>query len=81
MKIQKNISLAKYTTFRIGGRAKYFLTVKDKKDLIKAVNFAKKNKLPFFVLGGGSNLLISDKGFRGVVIKIENSKFKYKGGK
>lgn len=76
MKIQKNISLKNYTTFKIGGSAKYFCVVKDKNDLIEAASFAKKEKLPFFVLGGGSNLLVSDKGFKGLVIKIENYKLK-----
>lgn len=81
MKIQKNISLARYTTFRIGGRTKYFLVVKNKEDLILAINFVDKNKLPFFVLGGGSNLLVSDKKFNGVVIKIENCKLKIENSK
>jgi len=61
--------LKKYTTFKIGGPAKYFFVAKNKKDLIKAIKVAKKLKLPFFILGGGSNLLVSDKGFNGLVIK------------
>jgi UDP-N-acetylmuramate dehydrogenase len=69
MKFQRNISLAKYTTFRIGGRARYFFVAKTKNDLISAIKKAQKLKLPFFVLGGGSNLLVSDKGFNGLVIK------------
>ena len=76
MKFQRNISLAKYTTFRIGGQAKYFFIAKTKKDLILAIQEAKRKKLPFFILGNGSNILISDKGFDGLVIKIQNSKFK-----
>ena len=74
--IKKNISLAKYTTFRIGGPAKYFFVAKNGKNLIKAIKWAKVNKVPYFILGGGSNLLVSDKGFRGLVIKIQNLKFK-----
>ena len=66
---QKNVSLKNYTTFRIGGKAKYFFTAETKEDLIKAVVAAKELKLPFFILGGGSNLLVSDRGFRGLVIK------------
>jgi len=69
--IQKNISLAKYTTFKIGGKARYFFIAKTKKDLIKAISFAQKSKIPFFILGGGSNLLVSDKGYKGLVIKIQ----------
>jgi UDP-N-acetylmuramate dehydrogenase len=73
--IKKNVSLAHYTTFKIGGPADYFLIVKKKKDLIKAITIAKKLKLPVFVLGGGSNLLISDEGFSGLVIKIQFTKY------
>ena len=74
--IKKNVLLKNYTTFKIGGRAKYFFEAKNKEDLIKAISLAKKFKLPFFILGGGSNLLVSDKGFKGLVIKIQNTKYK-----
>ena len=73
--IQKNIPLKKYTTFRIGGPAQYFFKAKKKEDLIKAVETAERFNLPFFILGGGSNLLISDKGFKGLVIKNEAQRF------
>lgn len=79
--IKKNVSLENHATFRIGGKAKYFFVAKSKEDLIKAVKTAKKFKLPFFVLGGGSNILISDKVFKGMVIKNEARKFKIKGKK
>ena len=76
MKLQKNISLKKYTTFRIGGKAKYFFKAETKEDLIEAINLAKKKKLPFFILGGGSNILVADEGYNGLVIKLQitNSK-------
>ncbi len=74
-KIQKNVSLAEYTTFKIGGPAKYFCKVENKEELIKAIDFAKSKDLPFFVLGGGSNLLVSDQGFNGLAIKIQNTKY------
>ena len=74
--IKKNVLLKNYTTFKIGGRAKYFFIAKNTEDLIKAILVAKKFKLPFFILGGGSNLLVSDKGFKGLVIKIQNTKYK-----
>jgi UDP-N-acetylmuramate dehydrogenase len=73
--IQKNIKLAPYTTFKIGGPADYFFVAKTKEDLVKAIKVARKFKLPFFILAGGSNLLISDKGFKGLVIKNQSSKF------
>src|SRR3989338_3174836 len=76
MRTKKNVALKNYTTFKIGGPAKYFCIVKTEKDLLQAVKWANKNNLPFFILGGGSNLLVADKGFNGLVIKIENCKLK-----
>ncbi|MCX6796084.1 MAG: FAD-binding protein, partial [Candidatus Falkowbacteria bacterium] len=60
-KIQKNISLAPLTTFKIGGIAKFFIEVKSKEELIEAINWAKSQKIDFFILGGGSNILVNDK--------------------
>jgi UDP-N-acetylmuramate dehydrogenase len=77
-RIRKNVPLKNHTTFRIGGKAEYFFTAKTKEDIIEAVRWAVKRKLPFFILGGGSNVLISDKGFGGLVVKIENEKIKVK---
>jgi UDP-N-acetylmuramate dehydrogenase len=71
MKIQENVSLKEYTTFKIGGPAKFFCVVKNENDLIEAFNFSKKNKVPVFVLGGGSNILVADEGYQGLVIKME----------
>lgn len=70
LKIQENISLKEYTSMHVGGVAKYFLEVKDLSELKSAIEFAKINNLKIFVLGGGSNVLISDSGFNGLVIKI-----------
>jgi len=70
--IQRNILLKNYTTYKIGGPAKYFFDAKNKDDLIKVIAVAKKLKLPMIVLGGGSNILVSDKGFKGLVIKMNN---------
>ena len=71
MKIQENIPLASYTTFKIGGPARFFCIVTSVDEVKSAVIFAKENSVPFFVLGGGSNLLVSDTGFPGLVIKVE----------
>ena len=79
--LKKNVSLAPYTTFKIGGKAKYFYRAKTKENLIKALRVAKKLKVPFFVLGGGSNLLISDKGFNGLIIKQDIKRYKVLGKK
>ena len=77
--VKENVLLKNHTTFRIGGKAKYFFVAKDKEDIINAVSIAKKLKLPFFVLGGGSNTLVSDRGFEGLVIKIQNSRLRHSG--
>ena len=76
--VQKNISLKNYTTFKIGGSAKYFYLAKTKKDLMKAILMAKEKKLPFFILGGGSNILVADEGYKGIVIKVKSQKLKVK---
>ena len=73
--IQKDIPLAPLTTFRIGGPAKFFVEVKGEAELLEALDFAQENKLEFFVLGGGSNLLVSDKGFAGLVIRMKLNAF------
>ena len=73
--------LKDYTTYKIGGPAKHFFIAKTKEDLIGAVKTAKKLNLPVFILGGGSNLLISDKGFDGLVIKIDISGMELQGDK
>lgn len=69
-----NESLSRHTTFKIGGPAKYFCMVKSAEEIINAMSFAKKKKIPIFVLGGGSNILFSDRGFSGLVIKITGKK-------
>jgi len=75
-RVKTNVALKNHTTFKIGGKAKYFFEAQTKQDIIKALKVAKELNLPFFILGGGSNVLISDKGFNGLVIKIQKSKFK-----
>ena len=73
MQVQENIPLAPYTTFKIGGPAKFFTIVKNVSEIKQALTFAKEKGLQIFFLGGGSNVLFSDKGFNGLVIKLENS--------
>lgn len=66
-----NEPLKNHTTFKIGGPARFFVRVNSKQDLLKCLRAAHELKLPFLLLGGGSNLLISEKGFDGIVIKME----------
>ncbi len=68
--IRENCSLASYTTLKTGGVATYVITVKTEDDVTAAVTFATAQGLPFLVLGGGSNVLVSDEGFHGVVIHM-----------
>jgi len=79
--VRENVLLKSYTTFRIGGKARYFFVAKSKKDIIKAILVAKKFRLPFFILGGGSNILVSDRGFNGLVIRFQVSGFKFQKNK
>lgn len=72
--------LAKYTTFGIGGPADYFIVVRDYGEMIRAVMAAQKKDWPVFVLGGGSNILVSDKGWQGLVIKNQTDQMALKGG-
>ena len=70
MLLQENIPLAPLTTFRIGGPARFFVEAKSQGDVEEAVAFARQRELPLFVLGGGSNLVVSDSGWPGLVLKI-----------
>jgi UDP-N-acetylmuramate dehydrogenase len=79
MNIQKLVPLAKHTYFKLGGVADLFVEVKTKEELVEAVRYAIESKLPYLVLGGGSNVLVSDDGFRGLVIKNKTSVVKIKG--
>ncbi len=71
MRFEEFVSLAPYTTFWIGGRARWFVRATTENELAETVEFARERELPFFVLGGGSNLLVSDHGFPGVVLHVE----------
>jgi UDP-N-acetylmuramate dehydrogenase len=68
LKVREGVSLAPRTTFGVGGEARYFVEVKTEEDVVAAVAWAKERGLPLFVLGGGSNLLVRDEGFPGLVV-------------
>lgn len=71
--IQKDVVLAPYTTFKIGGPAKFFVSVSSTEEIQEALLWAREKEVPVFLLGGGSNILISDQGFQGLVIHLEES--------
>jgi UDP-N-acetylmuramate dehydrogenase len=70
VQLLENIPLAPLTTFKIGGPARYFVEASTIVELQEAVTFANSRSLPLFVLGGGSNLLVADEGWPGLVLKI-----------
>jgi UDP-N-acetylmuramate dehydrogenase len=70
MEIQEQVSLSPYTTLGIGGPARWFAEAETESDLVDAVTWAREERLPVFVLGGGSNLLIADNGFAGLVVHV-----------
>lgn len=71
MTIVENVPLAPFTTFKLGGEARFFCAARTERDVQEAINFAKQKHVPIFPLGGGSNVLIQDTGFPGLVVKIE----------
>lgn len=72
LKIENNVSLAPLSTFRIGGSADFYVTAVTPQEVAEAVEYAEQNKVPYYILGGGSNVLFSDKGFRGLIIHIND---------
>ena len=62
--------MRKHTTFRIGGPADFYLCPHSTKEVQQTVQICKEENLPYFILGNGSNLLVSDKGYRGVIIQL-----------
>jgi UDP-N-acetylmuramate dehydrogenase len=69
--MEENIALGPMTTLQVGGPARYLARVCSEGELVEAVEFARSAGLPVFVLGGGSNLLVADGGFDGVVLRME----------
>ncbi len=77
-RFKKNVSLKEWSAFKTGGAAKYFYIADEKSDLIDTIKKAKEARLRFFVLGGGSNVLFSDAGYNGLVIKNKIADFHIK---
>ncbi len=69
--IEENVSLKEFTTFKVGGNAKYFFVLKDKSEVPEVVRFAREKEIPLFVLGGGSNIIVADEELNACVIKNE----------
>ncbi|KPJ72408.1 hypothetical protein AMJ52_06410 [candidate division TA06 bacterium DG_78] len=69
--ILKNESLSRHTSFHIGGDTDYFIRVYSKKALMKVLEVIKRRRFKYFIIGTGTNLLVSDRGFHGVVIRLD----------
>jgi UDP-N-acetylmuramate dehydrogenase len=68
--IEQSVSLAPLTTLKVGGPARFFIRASDESQVVKAFKYAEENDLDVFILGGGSNILVSDNGFDGLVINV-----------
>jgi UDP-N-acetylmuramate dehydrogenase len=80
-RIKTDEPLARYTTFKVGGPADYFFEARSSEDLANAVSAARNLNVPVYILGGGSNILIGDKGIRGLVVRNLSSHIGIKGVK
>lgn len=74
LKLENNFSITQVTTLGIGGPAKKFVSVTSAEELIEAIQYATQNHLEYLVIGSGSNLLVSDQGFAGLIIKNQIAK-------
>jgi UDP-N-acetylmuramate dehydrogenase len=72
VEIKENFALAPLTTLTVGGAARFFASAENENEIVEAFDFAQKRDFQTFILGGGSNVLISDRGFDGLVLKIAN---------
>jgi len=69
MTFRENVSLAGHSNYKIGGPARYFCEPNNTEEVIEVVKWARSKRLPIFILGGGTNILFSEKGFAGLVLK------------
>ena len=76
--IKYNEPMKKHTTFKVGGNAEALITIKKEEELEEICKFAKETQTPITIIGNGSNILVTDKGIKGIVAKIDIQKFKIK---
>lgn len=77
--VEEGVALAKYTTFRIGGPATWFVHARSQHDITAVAGFAREHNIPVLILSGGSNMLVSDNGWDGIVIRCEDRSFTIEG--
>lgn len=81
-KLLENVSLKEYTTYKVGGTARYMVFPKTSRKLICLIRYLKNQDIPFMVLGYGSNVLFSDNEYKGVIIKLDElDEIKFEGNK
>ena len=73
--IKYNEPMKKHISFKVGGIADCYIKIENISELKQILKFSKENKIPFFIIGNGSNILVTDKGIRGIVIQIKINKF------
>ena len=66
--IRENEDMSKHTTFKAGGRARMFAEPESDEELAKIIRYCKENKLRYYIIGNGSDLLVSDKGYEGLIL-------------
>lgn len=69
--VKQNEEMFKHTTFKVGGKADIWIRVKTRDELIKILSYINEEKIPYYIMGNGSNILVKDNGFRGIMLKIE----------
>lgn len=77
-KVYFDESMKKHTSFKIGGNADCMVCVENEREIIDVTNYCKEKRIPYMIMGNGSNMLVGDKGIRGVVIKISSDMSKIK---
>ena len=75
-RILKDEPMKKHTSFKVGGLADYFLIIENEKELKQVLKLSKQNNIPLQLVGNGTNLLVTDKGIRGIVIKLNMQNYK-----
>lgn len=71
LEVKQNENMAKHTSFQVGGNADIWIKVKTVEQLTKLLNYAKENTIPITILGNGSNVLVKDKGIRGITLQLD----------
>ena len=79
MKVQEKVLLKPYTNYKIGGYASYFVDAKTEQDVLQAFEWARENNQPVFVLGSGTNIIVSDNGYQGLVLRNNVNSYSVEG--